>query len=204
MDQENKDGEDIKNSPLFYLKKTLEILDNMGGDINEPTRSLLKSLSRKIDEVLSSSTEPAESACNQALAVTRLNDLGLPMHPLEIEVDDMIEQAKQGRAVFPVYNRAVDETPLKYLEKHYGRYLKAFNQEENYLYQHQLQAIDPKFRNNLRTWLDRNGKNINDYIPTKSKLIDKEFELLKTINIEEVKNKKKLFNLIQAKNTQDT
>lgn len=125
----------------------------------------------------------------------RLNELGLPMQPLEIEVADMIEQAKQGKRVFPKYDRKVDETPLKYLEKYFGKYLKAFGAEEDYIYQHQLQAIDAKFRNNLRMYLNYHDMDIASFISTKSKLIDKEVELLGIANI----GSRKIFNLAQAR-----
>jgi hypothetical protein len=52
------------------------------------------------------------------------------MHPLEIEVDDMIKQSKEGKRVFPKYDRKIDETPLKYLEKYFGKYLMAFGAEK--------------------------------------------------------------------------
>lgn len=199
MDNKNK-NENIEDSSFLFLKRTEEILDNMGADINEPTRALLKVLAGKIDRLLNSSPDLADS---HSTVEVRLNELGVAMHPLEIEVDDMIKQAKQGQSLFPVYDRKQHETPLKYLEKYFGKYLKAFGAEDDYLYQHQLQAIDPKFRNNLRTWLERKGENIKDYVLGKSQLIDKEYEQLKAINLDEVPSKKKLFNLIQAKNAKE-
>lgn len=200
MNNKNKTSENAEDSSFFFLKKTEEILDQMGADINEPTRVLLKTLASKIDKLLYGSSDLSSS---QSTGQVRLNELGVPMHPLEIEVDDMIKQAKQGNRVFPAYNRADDETPLKYLEQYYGKYLKAFNGQEDYLYQHQLQAIDSKFRNNLRTWLERREENIKDYVPGKSQLIDKEYEQLKAISLDDVPSKKKIFNLIQAKNAKD-
>ena len=190
QDQDNKNNKDsAEQSSIDFWKQVIDLLDKTQQPLNEQTRTVLKQLSVKINETLNESS----------LGETRLNDLGLPMHPLEIEVADMVEQAKQGRVVFPAYNRAEDETPLKYLEKHYGKYLKAFNGDDDYLYQHQLQAIDPKFRNNLRTWLERNGKNIKDYVPSKSKLIDKEVELLKAGKTDLKKKASKLISLNKSR-----
>jgi intergrase/recombinase len=65
------------------------------------------------------------------------------------------------------------------LKKYYGKYLKAFNRDDDYLYQDQLEIIDSKFRNNLRTWLKRDEQDINDYVPTKSVRLDKQAKALK-------------------------
>jgi hypothetical protein len=105
----------------------------------------------------------------------RLNDLGLPMHLLEVEVADLVERAKAGEQVFPKYERVKYGDPVAYLKEYYGKYLKKYNTEnEDFLYQFQLQAIDPKFRNNLRMYLSNHGQDINDFVPKISMKSDME------------------------------
>lgn len=107
-----------------------------------------------------------------------LNDLGFPMNHLEVEVAALIERARLGEQVFPPYNRREHENPLKYLEKNYGKYLRKFNGEADYLYQNQLNKIDPKFRQNLRMYLSNHGKDINAFVPNISKKVDDEAKLI--------------------------
>jgi hypothetical protein len=107
------------------------------------------------------------------------DDLGLPLHPLEVEVLNLVERAKRGEQVFPKYTRSVDGSVLEYLQKYYGKYLKCFGAEGDYIYQFHMQAIDSKFRQNLRIWLDRNNGNINNYVPNKSIKVNKEAQAIK-------------------------
>lgn len=136
------------------------------------------------------------------IAVTeqvRLSDLGLPMHPMEIEVAELIERAKLGEQVFPPYNRREHENPLKYLEKYYGKYLKKFNGEEDYLYQFQIDKIDKKFRGTLATFLCRKNIDVSKYIPSKSDHLDKEVKSYEFSPLLEDKKVKKARSLHQAK-----
>lgn len=127
------------------------------------------------------------------LCEIRLNDLGLPMNSLEIAVASMVEfsqnEAKKKeqdenykeKRVFPKYSK-IDGSPEDYLRFYFGQYLAYYN-EKNYLYLHQLNAIDSKFRNNLRMYLSNNGdRKVEHFVPKKKDLIDKETNLVKSAN----------------------
>ena len=114
----------------------------------------------------------------------RLNDLGLPMHQLEIEVANLVERAKYGeKQIFPKYERAKYGDPVAYLKEHYGKYLKAFEADDNYLYQFQLKKIDSTFLGTLTRHLARkkeNGESLGDladYILPKKSYIDNSITL---------------------------
>lgn len=75
------------------------------------------------------------------------------------------------------------EDALKWLEKHWGKYLKYFGAEKDYLYQDQLRKLDPHLTQTLtcqkyRYLLSRNRFKLRDIIPRKS---DRLTEKLNTI-----------------------
>lgn len=119
------------------------------------------------------------------LCEIRLNDLGLPMNSIEIAVASMVEfsqnEAKKKeenknyneKRVFPKYDSKIDGSPEDYLRFYFGQYIK-----EGVLYLHQLSAVDNKFRNNLRMYFSYHGKKIEQFVPKKKKLIDKEASLV--------------------------
>ncbi len=118
----------------------------------------------------------------------RLNDVGLPMHPLEIEVTELIERVQGGEKPFDgcsTYKEAKAQfddikNTVDYLKKYFGRYLNVFNGGKgDYLYQVDLQKIDAKFRNSLRMYLSEHGQNISDYVPDSSKKTDSDIRVVK-------------------------
>lgn len=160
----------ILNSYIQFLaNKILSILDNPI-ELNESTKFILKSFRDRVNDVLIESSENNSKI--------RLNTLGLPMNDLEIEVDDLI----QGLTVFPNYNRKEYGDPLAYLKKHYGKYLKKFNGDTDYLYQDQLEIISPSFKETLRKHLLRDGKKLNDFVPKKSIRLDREADSIRSHN----------------------
>ena len=65
------------------------------------------------------------------------------------------------------------EDALKWLENHWGRYLKYFGAEKNSLYQDQLRKLDPALMEAItsvkyRRIVESRGKKVRDIIPTKS------------------------------------
>jgi hypothetical protein len=157
----------FKNLLMELNKETINI-----NSFDDETISLVSEITEKFNCILKN----AKQNKNEEII---FDDLGLPLHPLEVEVLNLVERAKKGEQIFPKYDRLVDFSVLNYLKKHYGKYLKCFGAEDDYIYQFQLEVIDSKFRQNLRIWLDRNNDNINNYIPNKSIKVNKEAQAIK-------------------------
>lgn len=168
----------IKNLLMELNKETVNI-----NSFDDETISLVSEITEKFNCILKN----AKQNKNEEII---FDDLGLPLHPLEVEVLNLVERAKRGEQVFPKYTRSVDGSVLNYLKKYYGSYLVCFGANDNYIYQFHLQAIDPKFRQNLKNWLMRNGDDINNYVPKKSVRIEKEVSLIKEMPSFEMKYKK--------------
>ncbi|MEE9363086.1 MAG: hypothetical protein V3U92_10865 [Cellulophaga sp.] len=156
--------EKVPSNDVFLLESLAENLNETAQDI-----------SNSVLETISNKSTPESNI--------RLNDLGLPMHPLEIEIATMIEKTMKGEKIFPPYNRKNHENPLKYLEKYYGRFLKKFNGDKDYLYQFQLKKIDNKFRQTLATHLHRRDINVSEYILSKSDFVNEELEVSQSTHL---------------------
>ncbi|MEH6446528.1 MAG: hypothetical protein V7784_21740 [Oceanospirillaceae bacterium] len=128
-----------------------------------------------------------------------MNDLGMPLKPLEVEVQKMIELAQIGEVVKPPYNRKEWDNPLSYLEKQYGKYLKYFGAPENTLYLDQLGKIDQTFKSALKSHILRKQEIVSDYIPTKSERIAIELKyFMEKINENDVRMVNKI-NALKSK-----
>lgn len=82
------------------------------------------------------------------------------------------------------------EDALKWLETHWGRYLKNFGADKDYLYQDQLRKLDPKLISTLKTMryrasIDNSGKKLRDIIPIKS---DRLTERINTLLCKDLKD----------------
>jgi hypothetical protein len=116
----------------------------------------------------------------------RLNDLGLPMHPLEIEVAEMLDKVRHGEAPFNNYkdyqtakrDNSSIKNPKDYLYEYYKSYLKIYNGEADYMYQADLRNIDPLFCDNLRKWFSGKGDSINNYIPNRTVKLNNELDVV--------------------------
>jgi len=82
-------------------------------------------------------------ADNQLTVSPRLNEIGLPINSLEAKIEDMVLSASQRQSPASPYHSSQWESPLKFIEVTYGKYLKFFGAEENWLYQDQLRKIHP-------------------------------------------------------------
>jgi hypothetical protein len=82
------------------------------------------------------------------------------------------------------------EDALKWLETHWGRYLKNFGADKDYLYQDQLRKLDPKLISTLKTmryrdYIAESGKKLRDIIPIKS---DRLTEKINTLLCNDIRN----------------
>jgi hypothetical protein len=76
--------------------------------------------------------------------IIRKDALGNVMHPLEIEVENMIALAQSGKEVVPQYSKPLHKTPIDYVEKYFGKYLNYFNGGKgDYLFLDQLGKVVP-------------------------------------------------------------
>lgn len=115
----------------------------------------------------------------------RYNDLWFEMHPLEIEVDDMIQRVRRWEKPFDDYlsykeaKKKFDDikNPVDYLKKYFWKYLNVFNGGGgDFLYQFQLEKIDFKFRGTLATFLHRKNIDVSMYILNKSNHLNREVD----------------------------
>lgn len=104
----------------------------------------------------------------------QLDTFGLPLHPLEIEIENMIRRAEAGEDVLPDYDRKIYETPVKYLEIELGKYLNTFNGDQgDYLYFFQLRQLNKGFYQTLAKYFERHPEH-KYYVPNKSDFVNKE------------------------------
>lgn len=175
-----EDVEKFASDEIFSCcEKIKKIVNSPNFKFEQLSKETKKSINSLIEELKISSEIIVETPDLSKNENVVFDDLGLPLHPLEVEVLNLVERAKKGEQVFPKYSRSVDGGVLDYLQKYYGIYLKAFNNEDDYIYQFHLGEIDSKFRQNLKNWLMRNGDDINNYVPKKSKQLDKKASEIK-------------------------
>lgn len=190
-DIDNSDNLNINNNDLSVNFKIMELIDKFNelvnkleknNDLSCEVKLLIDDIKNEIKVIISGN----ENVCVEKNNV-RFNDLGLPMHPLEQEVAEMLDRVKAGEKPFDgylPYKEAKGEfseikTPVDYLEKYFGKYLNVFNGGQgDWLYQFQLQVIDSKFRDCLRAHLSRKGDNINNVVPNISVKCDKEAKVV--------------------------
>ena len=145
---------------FFHSEKIKKILKSSNFKLDQLSTETKRSINSLIGEfaIFSEIIVEDPNLSNNENEEIIFDDLGLPLHPLEVEVLNLVERAKKGEQIFPRYDRSVDTSVLNYLKKHYGKYLKCFGAEDDYIYQFQLEAIDSKFRDNLRSRLSKEGK----------------------------------------------
>lgn len=91
-------------------------------------------------------------------------------HPLELEVDSMLDRAKQGLPPKIRYISKKDggrwKNPHEFLEEVYGQYLTHFTPSlvKDYIYLHQLKLIDENFYKRLTTYL--HASNLSGIVPS--------------------------------------
>lgn len=139
---------EVKNSrsPIeMYRDAMIKALEAMGATIS------LKGEEAKVEEALL-----------EASNKIRLNELDQPMHPLEAEVEDMVNDALAGKQVVPPYDRSVNDNPVAYVQEHFAKYLDYFNGGQgDFLFMDQLGKIVPNkgFKSTLSKYLARNRYN---------------------------------------------
>jgi len=100
---------------------------------------------------------------NATLDGVWLNEYGMPMPPLEIEVAKLRQQVSLGKVVMPKYTssrKSKDgqwDNPIEYLQEIYGKYIGLFNKDgQDYIFTDDLEAIDPSFISTLSVNISRN------------------------------------------------
>lgn len=188
MDEAKKELENIRDSIKNNTEKTLCKKEN---DLK--VHNVIHNTTKKLCHIVPIKEENI-----------RFNDLGLPMHPLEIEVADMVERAQRGEKLFDgcsTYTEAKEKfddikNTVDFLKKYFGKYLNVFNGGNgDYLYQVDLQKIDAKFRNSLRMYLSGHGQDINNIVPNISDKCDKEADVAKE---QKILSGNKKFNKINS------
>ncbi len=176
-----------------FPKKTLHNLENSNPSISK----LVQEIHYSIESYF-----PIEE--------NHLNEFGLPFHPLEIEVHKMVKQAELKNLPEHPYITKRDggkwANPLEFLEEIYGKYLKKYNKQNNFLFQDQLRKIDYRLYLNLHKYISRQKQEVSSYIPSKSERVSLEIEQLEKIkNVTKIKNSRKINklekNLLRRKKT---
>lgn len=186
----------VKRGEAALVSQLEEILKDVDPGLREGVRSGVVDAYRAcVDEII----EHYEQ--RSGLGSGRLNALGLPMHPKEIEVADMIELAKQGDQVKPRYvsrKRGGDwDNPIDYLKAQYGTYLARFNEEKaDFIFQDELRLIDPRFVDALKSYLYRHGQErLAEYVPTVSSRTERDLRVFESLPISEKSRYRKLHSL---------
>ncbi len=67
---------------------------------------------------------------------------------------------------------------LEWLEKHWGKYLKKFNKDKDFIFQDQLRRLDPNLMKAVENQCCRNGLKVKDFIAPKKERTDMELAIV--------------------------
>jgi hypothetical protein len=83
--------------------------------------------------------------------------------------------ADPGLTEIPKWRGVKKDGPaFNFFQTHYGRWLAAFDAEQDSIYQYQIGHHDPKLLNRVRVELRREGQNLRDYVKPISVRTDRE------------------------------
>ncbi|MGI1672039.1 MAG: hypothetical protein K6L74_17175 [Neptuniibacter sp.] len=176
--------ENINNNSAMEADKVIDYFIGIKKDVLLEKTEIEK---KHVAEIIESNTEKSHELVELLFAIrtsvdallegAEFNDLGLPLHPLEVEVKKMIDSANNGIHIVPAYDGKKWKSPLKYLENHYGKYLKSFGAERDYLYLDDLKQIDGSFYSTLVSHKNRYPESFNNCVLAKEARLALEDEL---------------------------
>ncbi|HZA28064.1 MAG TPA: hypothetical protein VE735_00425, partial [Gammaproteobacteria bacterium] len=127
---------------------------------------------------------------------------------LQKQGDIFTHQPQQDKALQPPdlsgipswRGKDLDGNALDYIKSHYGRWLSAFDAEQNSVFQDQIRAHDPKLIQGVRNQLREEGKGrkVSDIVKTRSARVDRELE---NISVADLKKNPRLASTLYSRET---
>jgi len=148
-----------KPSDIASFIREANALSNRAKNIKEQGHN--QPFNGSVPEEIEALVDATNKTLNVIYSTFDLNSFGQVLHPLESEIQALINKAKDDKIFYPIsYSKDVDGNPFNYLEKYFGRYLSYYNRGKgDFLYLDQIKNIcGPSYYETLKKYITNNKK----------------------------------------------